>query len=91
VGKIPCAAAISGSIDRPTLTGRHRAPAPPGVRWTIGASILAAAAVTSLGTAASEHTELRGVWIAGSSAITWGFLGVGLFVWARRPDNRVGP
>ena len=64
---------------------------PRGVRWTIGAAIVAAAAATSVGTAASEHTELRGLWIAGSVAITWGFLGVGLFAWARRPDNRVGP
>jgi signal transduction histidine kinase len=61
------------------------------VRWTIGAAIVAAGVATSLGTAASEHTELRGLWIAGSVAITWGFLGVGLFVWSRRPDNRVGP
>jgi signal transduction histidine kinase len=52
---------------------------------------VAAAIATTLGTAGSEHTELRGLWIAGSAAITWGFLGVGLFVWARRPDNRVGP
>jgi signal transduction histidine kinase len=65
--------------------------APHGVRWAIGAAIVAAAVATSVGTAASEHTELRGLWIAGSAAITWGFLGVGLFVWARRPDNRVGP
>jgi signal transduction histidine kinase len=65
--------------------------APRGVRLSIGAAIAVAAAVTSLGTGASEHTELRGLWIAGSAAITWGFLGVGLFVWARRPDNRVGP
>jgi signal transduction histidine kinase len=64
---------------------------PQGVRWAIGAAILAAAVATSVGTAGSDHTELRGLWIAGSAAITWGFLGVGLFVWARRPGNRVGP
>jgi signal transduction histidine kinase len=67
------------------------ATAPRNVRWTIGAAMAAAAIATSLGTAASEHTELRGLWIAGSAAITWGFLGVGLFAWARRPDNSVGP
>jgi signal transduction histidine kinase len=67
------------------------APAARGVRWTVAAAIVAAAIATTLGTAGSEHTELRGLWIAGSAAITWGFLGVGLFVWARRPDNRVGP
>jgi signal transduction histidine kinase len=65
--------------------------APRGVRWTVAAAIAAAAIATTLGTAGSEHTELRGLWIAGSAAITWGFLGVGLFVWSRRPDNRVGP
>jgi signal transduction histidine kinase len=65
--------------------------APRAVRLTVGAAILAAAAATSLGTAASEHTDLRGLWIAGSAAITWGFLGVGLFTWASRPDNRTGP
>jgi signal transduction histidine kinase len=82
---------MTASIYRRSFTGPHGALGPPGLRWTIGAAILAAAAATSVGTAASEHTELRGLWIAGSFAITWGFLGVGLFVWARRPDNRVGP
>ena len=82
---------MTASIYRRPLTGPHGALGPAGLRWTIGAAILAAAAATSVGTAASEHTELRGLWIAGSFAITWGFLGVGLFVWARRPDNRVGP
>jgi signal transduction histidine kinase len=64
---------------------------PSGVRWTIGAAIVAAAAAASVGTAASQHTELRGLWIAGSFAITTGFLGAGLFAWAMRPDNRIGP
>jgi signal transduction histidine kinase len=64
---------------------------PRGLRWALGAGIVAAAAAASVGTATSEHTELRGLWIAGSMAITWGFLGAGLFAWARRPDNRVGP
>jgi signal transduction histidine kinase len=82
---------LTASTLRGPLTGRHVALAPRNVRWAVGATIVAAAAATSVGTAASEHTELRGLWIAGSAAITWGFLGVGLFVWARRPDNRVGP
>jgi signal transduction histidine kinase len=82
---------MTASIYRRPLRGPDGALRPPGLRWTIGAAILAAAAATSVGTAASEHTELRGLWIAGSFAITWGFLGVGLFVWARRTDNRVGP
>jgi signal transduction histidine kinase len=82
---------VTASIPPGPLTGRRVALSPRDLRWTIGAAIVAAAAATSVGTAASEHTELRGLWIAGSAAITWGFLGVGLFVWARRPDNRVGP
>jgi signal transduction histidine kinase len=57
----------------------------------LGAAILAAAVAASFGTANSQHTELRGLWIAGSMAITWGFLGAGLYAWAKRPDNRVGP
>ncbi|HWH98744.1 MAG TPA: hypothetical protein VNT27_00310, partial [Propionibacteriaceae bacterium] len=82
---------MTASIYRRPLTGPPGALRPPGVRWMIGAAILAGAAATSVGTAASEHTELRGLWIAGSLAVTSGFLGVGLFVWTKRPDNRVGP
>jgi signal transduction histidine kinase len=67
------------------------AAAPRHLRWISGAAILVAAAAISVGTAASDHTDVRGLWIAGSAAITCGFLGVGLFVWTRRPDNRVGP
>jgi signal transduction histidine kinase len=90
-GKIRRAVGLTASIRPRPLAGRHMTVAPLGLRRTIGVAIVAAAVATSLGTAASEHTELRGLWIAGSAAITWGFLGVGLFVWARRPDNRVGP
>jgi hypothetical protein len=87
---MPCAVTMTAIRRRPLIVGLG-ALAPRGVRWSIGAAILVAAAATSLGTAASQHTDLRGLWIAGSLAITWGFLGVGLFTWARRPDNRVGP
>src|SRR5918992_638141 len=90
-GKISRAVGLTASIPPGPLTGRRLALSPRDLRWTIGAAIAAAAAATSVGTAASEHTEFRGLWIAGSAAITWGFMGVGLFVWARRPDNRVGP
>jgi signal transduction histidine kinase len=34
--------------------------------------------------------ELRGAWAAGSLLVGWSFIGVGLFAWGRRPDNRVG-
>jgi signal transduction histidine kinase len=82
---------MTASIDWRPRTGRRVAVVPSGVRWAIGAAIAAAAAAASVGTAASQHTELRGLWIAGSLAITCGFLGAGLFAWAMRPDNRVGP
>jgi signal transduction histidine kinase len=64
---------------------------PRRVRWTVAGAIAAAAIATTAGTASSDHTDLRGLWIAGSMAITWGFLGAGLYAWAKRPDNRVGP
>jgi signal transduction histidine kinase len=82
---------LTASIRRKPPAQRRLALSPRAARWAIGAAIAAAGVATSLGTAASDHTDLRGLWIAGSAAITWGFLGVGLFVWARRPDNRVGP
>ena len=59
--------------------------------WALGVAGVVAGAAASLGTANSVHTDYRGLWIAGSTAITWGFLGAGLFTWARRPDNSVGP
>jgi signal transduction histidine kinase len=61
------------------------------MRRVAAVAVLTAAAATSVGTASSEHTELRGLWIAGSLLITLGFLSAGLFAWAKRPDNRVGP
>ena len=51
---------------------------------------MAAAIATSAGTASSDHTDLRGLWIAGSAAITWGFLGAGLYAWAKRPTTASG-
>jgi signal transduction histidine kinase len=38
----------------------------------------------------NEQIEAPGAWGAGALAVGWGFIGVGLFAWARRPDNRVG-
>jgi signal transduction histidine kinase len=38
----------------------------------------------------SDTVELGGVWIAATLFIGWSFVGVGLYAWARRPDNRVG-
>jgi signal transduction histidine kinase len=38
----------------------------------------------------SDFLELRGAWAVTMLIVGWGFAGVGLFAWARRPDNRVG-
>ena len=38
----------------------------------------------------SDFLDTRGAWGAGALLIGWGFIGVGLFAWGRRPDNRVG-
>jgi signal transduction histidine kinase len=69
----------------PSVTRRRR------LLWALGVAGVAAGAAVSVSTATSDYTDLRGLWVAGSMAITWGFLGAGLFAWARRPDNSVGP
>jgi signal transduction histidine kinase len=38
----------------------------------------------------NDELEVRGAWAAGWLVVGWGFVGVGLFAWRRRPDNRVG-
>src|SRR4051812_32696015 len=38
-----------------------------------------------------EHNIHRGAYAALALAIGWGFTGTGLYVWRRRPGNRVGP
>ena len=38
----------------------------------------------------SNHAQLRGAVVVLGLVIGWGFIGVGLFTWARRPDNPVG-
>jgi signal transduction histidine kinase len=38
----------------------------------------------------NEELDAAGAWGAGSLVVGWGFVGVGLFAWGRRPDNRVG-
>ena len=39
----------------------------------------------------SDHDDNRGAAIALSLLVAWSFLGTGLFVWDRRPDNLTGP
>jgi signal transduction histidine kinase len=38
----------------------------------------------------SDHTDLRGAVAVLGLVIGWGFIGTGLFAWARRPDNSLG-
>jgi hypothetical protein len=39
----------------------------------------------------SDHEDVPAAVAALSIAVGWSFLGVGLFAWLRRPDNRMGP
>ena len=34
---------------------------------------------------------MRGAWAAAALFVGWGFIGAGLFAWARRPQNSIGP
>jgi signal transduction histidine kinase len=38
----------------------------------------------------TDMVHTRGAWAAGALLTGWGFIGVGLYAWGRRPDNRVG-
>jgi signal transduction histidine kinase len=41
--------------------------------------------------ATSDHTNLKGLLAAVSVLVAWSFLGTGLYLWDRRPDNLTGP
>ena len=38
----------------------------------------------------SDSADPTGAWAAAALVVGWSFIGVGLFAWGRRPDNRVG-
>ncbi|HEV2874440.1 MAG TPA: histidine kinase [Thermoleophilaceae bacterium] len=38
----------------------------------------------------NDELDYAGLWAAGGLVVGWSFIGVGLFAWRRRPDNRVG-
>jgi signal transduction histidine kinase len=38
----------------------------------------------------NDELDGAGAWGAGTLVVGWGFVWVGLYAWARRPDNRVG-
>jgi signal transduction histidine kinase len=42
-------------------------------------------------TATSDHTQLKGLMAALFLLVAWSFLGTGLYLWDRRPDNLTGP
>jgi signal transduction histidine kinase len=58
--------------------------------WALGA----AGAVLGLAVFAliltNDRLDAPGAWAAGSLIVGAGFIGVGLFAWGRRPDNRIG-
>jgi len=41
--------------------------------------------------ATSDHTNLEGLVAVATLLVTWSFLGTGLYLWDRRPDNLTGP
>lgn len=58
--------------------------------WALaGAGALVLVVQTALIAAADFHPD-RGLWVAINIVAGGGFLGVGLFAWYRRPENRVG-
>jgi signal transduction histidine kinase len=42
-------------------------------------------------TATSDHVNLKGLVAALALLVAWSFLGTGLYLWDRRPDNLTGP
>jgi signal transduction histidine kinase len=66
------------------MTGLRRA------LWALAAAgvVLGLALAALLVTSGTLDTP--GVWAAGALVAGWGFIGVGLYAWGRRPDNRVG-
>jgi signal transduction histidine kinase len=66
------------------MTGLRRA------LWALAvAGILMGMAVLAL-MVTSDAVDTPGVWAAGVLLAGWGFIGVGLYAWGRRPDNGVG-
>jgi signal transduction histidine kinase len=66
------------------------------MRFTRGRALAIGAAAVIIGgglaalVATSDFMHDRGLWVALDLVIGWSFVGVGLFAWYRRPDNRVG-
>ncbi|MEA2330601.1 MAG: hypothetical protein QOH58_739 [Thermoleophilaceae bacterium] len=61
-----------------------------GALWALaGAGLAMGLAVLAL-IVTNDAIEVPGAWATGALAVGWGFIGVGLYAWGRRPDNRVG-
>jgi signal transduction histidine kinase len=66
------------------MTGLRRA------LWALAAAgVVVGLAVLAL-MVTSDAIDTPGVWAAGVLLAGWGFIGVGLYAWGRRPDNGVG-
>ena len=59
--------------------------------WVIGVAAAAVGIALVPLIATAESSGDHGLWIALTLVIGYGFAGVGLFAWYRRPDNLVGP
>jgi signal transduction histidine kinase len=57
----------------------------------LGAAGAVLAIAVTVVIATSDHTNLNGLIAATTLLVTWSFLGTGLYLWDRRPDNLTGP
>jgi signal transduction histidine kinase len=57
----------------------------------LGAAGVVLAIPVAAVTATSDHTNLNGLVAGLSLLVAWSFLGTGLYLWDRRPDNLTGP
>ncbi len=57
----------------------------------LGAAGIVMGALMAAVIATSDHTTLKGLLAAVSLLVAWSFLGTGLYLWDRRPDNLTGP
>ncbi|HET8821868.1 MAG TPA: histidine kinase [Thermoleophilaceae bacterium] len=58
--------------------------------WGLGLAGFIFGVVDAVLILTSDHANLRGAVVVLGLVIGWGFIGVGLFTWARRPDNPLG-
>ena len=58
--------------------------------WALAAAGFALGLAVLVLILTNDELEAAAAWGAGTLVVGWGFVAVGLFAWARRPDNRVG-